>query len=510
MATRLRPSFYSGELDQLQTDLLAVACFEDQVSGTRELDGLDRAFSGDLRTLLDEEEFTGKSGSRVLIHTHGKLAARRLLVVGLGKRGDFEMPETRVYGATVMEAASQTRVLDIAVVLPPLDSSATERSARFLYEGLHLGAYRFDHYQAEDQRKRPRVESVSIVLAAGQAQPHLALAQAEIVASAVNRARDLVNEPPSALTPAALADYARELAKTEGLECQVLGPKECEKHKMGLFLAVSRGSTEEPRFIHLIYRPKGKSARRRIALIGKGVTFDSGGLSLKPSAGMLDMKADMAGAAAVLGTMSAVARLGIKAEVHGIVAATENMISGSAYKLGDVIVGMGGKSVEIHNTDAEGRLTLADALSYAEQLVQPDEVIDLATLTGACVVALGPHHAGVMGNDNALIEHFLGAARRVGELAWKLPLPKKLRPMLESKIADMKNVGERWGGALTAGLFLKEFIGDTSWLHVDIAGPAYADKAEGHVPQGGTGYGVAALLEHLGTRGSAGSNPSIG
>ncbi len=506
---RVRSSFYRGELGQLATDLLAVACFEDQVSATRELDGLDRAFSGNLRRILDEEEFKGKSGSRVLVHTHGALSTRRLLVVGLGKRGEFDMPDTRAYGATIMEVANATRVKDVSVVLPPLDGSAAERSTRFLFEGLHLGAYRFDRYQADDQRKRPNVESVSIVLGAGQSEPHLALAQAEVVGNAVNRARDLVNEPAGVLTPTALADYARELAKSEGLECQVLGPKECEKQKMGLYLAVSRASAEEPRFIHLTYCPKGKSVRRRIALVGKGVTFDSGGLSLKPSAGMLEMKADMAGAAAVLGTMSALSQLGIKAEVHGIVAATENMISGSAYKLGDVIVGMSGKSVEIHNTDAEGRLTLADALTYAQQVVQPDELIDLATLTGACVVALGPYHAGVMGNDNALIEHFLGAARRAGEHAWKLPLPKQLRTMLESKIADLKNVGERWGGALTAGLFLQEFVNDISWLHVDIAGPAYADKAEAHVPQGGTGYGVAALLEHLAARGSAGSNPAV-
>lgn len=505
-------SFYTGELADLEVDLLALAVFEDQVSGVRELDTLDRAFAdcGGLLRILEEEEFKGKEGQSLLIHTQGKVAARRLLVVGLGKRADFDVTDTRRYGVAVLDAAHRSRAVTLGLLPPPLDGSAIERSSRFLAEGLHLGAYRYDRFRAEESRKRPLVETVRLVLPADQTPPHLALAQAEVVAAAINRARDLVNDPPSELTPAALADHAQALAKAQGLECRVLGPKECEKLKMRLFLAVARGSVEEPRFIHLVYRPKGKDRpTRRIALIGKGVTFDSGGLSLKPSASMMDMKADMAGAAAVIAAMGALPALGLKAEVHALVAATENMPSGSSYKLGDVITGMGGKSVEIGNTDAEGRLTLADALSYALKQVEPDEIIDLATLTGACVVALGPHIAGVMGNDQALIEHFLAASRRAGEEAWKLPLPRRLRPAIDSKVADMKNVGDRWGGALTAGLFLKEFVEDTPWIHVDIAGPSFSDKASGHIPEGGTGFGVAALLEHLVSRGSAHSNPSV-
>ncbi|MCK5796439.1 MAG: leucyl aminopeptidase [Deltaproteobacteria bacterium] len=497
MSKTIKPVFFSGDIQELAVDLLALATFEDQVSDVRELDLLDSAFGGRLRKVLEEEEFSGKKGQRVLLHTQDLIAAHRVLIVGLGKREDFDVPKTRYFGAAVMDAATQTRIVSLGVVLPPLDTSAAERSSRFLTEGLSLAAYRFDRYRAEDSRKRPKVDAITIVLAPDQPEPHLALAQAKIVAEAVNRARDLVNEPASELTPQALADYAQELAKGEDLDCTILEAKACEKRKMGLFLAVARGSATEPRFLHLVYRPKGKTAGRRIALVGKGVTFDSGGLSLKSNANMLDMKCDMAGAAVVLAVMGALSDLGVKAEVHGVVAATENMISATSYKLGDIIKGMGGKTVEIHNTDAEGRLTLADALSYVVKEVQPDEIIDLATLTGACVVALGPHHAGVMGNDNALTEHFLAASRRAGEHSWKLPLPHELRSQLDSKVADLKNTGDRWGGALTAGLFLQEFVEEVPWLHIDIAGPAFAEKADGHIPQGGTGYGVASVLEHL-------------
>lgn len=296
------------------------------------------------------------------------------------------------------------------------------------------------------------------------------------------------------------------MARDRELECRVLGPREIERQKMRLLLAVARGSAEEPRFIHLIYRPKGKDKGvKRHVLVGKGVTFDSGGLSLKPSASMTDMKCDMAGAAAVLGTLSAAGELGLKCEVHGLIGATENMLSGTSYKLGDVVTGMAGRSVEVVNTDAEGRLTLADALAYAVKL-KPDSMVDLATLTGACMVALGPDVAGVMGNDVSLVEHFVAAARRAGEEVWRLPMPRRLKAQLESPVADLKNAGERWGGALTAGLFLKEFVGDVPWVHVDIAGPAYAEKAWGHIPRGGTGFGVPTLLEYLGSR--DGSNPS--
>ncbi|MFI5288712.1 MAG: leucyl aminopeptidase family protein, partial [Polyangia bacterium] len=314
-------------------------------------------------------------------------------------------------------------------------------------------------------------------------------------------ARDLINEPAGEMTPKKMAEVAQKVAKQHGLEVKVLGPKECEKLGMGMYLGVAQGSDEEPRYIHLTYRPKGKPApKKTVALIGKGVTFDSGGLSLKPSAGMEDMKVDMSGAAAVISAIGVLAELGSPYEVHAIAACTENMPSGKSYKLGDVLKSMNGKTVEINNTDAEGRLTLGDAIAYALAECKPDEIFDFATLTGACMVALGPYTAGVMGNDLSLVEQWLSSARLAGEDMWHLPLNEKLREQLKSEIADMRNTGERWGGALTAGLFLKEFVGDTPWVHCDIAGPAALDKEVGYLPKGGTGFAVATMVEYLAPR----------
>jgi leucyl aminopeptidase len=275
---------------------------------------------------------------------------------------------------------------------------------------------------------------------------------------------------------------------------EVLDRTACANLGMGLFLAVAQGSTQEPRFIHLSWRPP--LARRRVVLVGKGVTFDSGGLSIKTNEGMLDMKTDMAGAAAVLAAVVAAGEEKIPVEVHALAACTENMPSGSAYKLGDVLRSFDGKTVEINNTDAEGRLTLADALTFGLRL-KPDAILDFATLTGACIVALGPHTAGVMGNDEPLASTFLAAAEHAGEEMWRLPLPPRLAEQLKSDIADLRNTGERWGGALTAGLFLKEFVGNVAWIHVDIAGPSSASKDQGHIGKGGTGFGVLSILNYL-------------
>lgn len=505
----MKYSFYTKDINEFETDILAIGLFEDSLS-TLHFQALDRVFSNRLSEIIAEEEFKGKESDEILIHTQGTIRAKRLLLLGLGKRSDFDIPEIRNYGARIVAAAQKSKVTTIGLCPPPLDDSALDRSVRSLSEGIELGHYRFDKYRSKEKEKTKAIKKIEIVIDKSQKEPHLSIAHAQEIATSINIARDLVNEPASYLTPKALADYASHMAKKLGLECNIYGPKDCEKLNMGLYLAVGKASQEEPRFIHLVYKPKGKTkGHKKIALIGKGVTFDSGGLSLKPSNSMLDMKCDMAGAAAVIGVMHALPALGIRAEVHALIAATENMISGSAYKLGDVIKGMNGKTVEICNTDAEGRLTLADALSFARKELKVDELIDIATLTGACMVALGPHMAGIMGNDNTLIEHFLAASRRSGEDVWKLPLSKKLKSTLDSKIADIKNVGDRWGGAITAGLFLKEFVEDTPWIHLDIAGPAFADKADGYIPKGGTGFGVAALIEHLSTRGSATLNPAV-
>jgi leucyl aminopeptidase len=372
------------------------------------------------------------------------------------------------------------------------DASACEIAA----EGALLGSYRFDKYLTEDRPARPATTAFLLrppgVVDAADGER--AFARARTTARAVSRARDLVNEPAGTMTPTELANCAAGWARDAGLTVEILDRAGCAALGMGLFLAVAQGSTQEPRFVHLAWTPPG--AKRRIVLVGKGITFDSGGLSLKTNEGMLDMKTDMAGAAAVLAAAAAAGEEKLAVEVHALAACTENMPSGNAYKLGDVIRSLDGKTVEINNTDAEGRLTLADALSFGLRF-KPDAVVDFATLTGACMVALGPHTAGVMSNNDGLANDLLAAAQRAGEDMWRLPLPPRLFEQLKSEIADFKNTGERWGGALTAGLFLQEFVRDVPWVHVDIAGPSSASKEHGHIGKGGTGFAAAAIIEFL-------------
>ena len=319
--------------------------------------------------------------------------------------------------------------------------------------------------------------------------------KAQAAAHAVNLARDLVNSPPAECTPRYLAQVAQGIANDNGLSCVVFDEARIMAEKMNLLAAVGNGSSEPPRFIHLTYRPAGADASTpQVALVGKGLTYDAGGYNIKPTGSLEDMKVDMSGAAAVLGAMKAINAYAPKVVVHGIIPSAENLVSGNAYKPGDIIRSHNGKTVEIMNTDAEGRLILADALSYAEKL-GCQKIVDLATLTGACMVALGPHTAGLFANDAEWRKAIEAAAERGGEDLWALPLSKKLRGMLKSPIADMKNIGERWGGAITGALFLQEFIGKATWAHLDIAGPASSDKPEPGTPRGGTGYGVMTLLE---------------
>jgi leucyl aminopeptidase len=481
-----------------KADLLAVGCAEDTLDDNTLLDSFDATLAGYLRNAIREERFKGKSGQTLLFATQGRMAAGRLALIGLGKRAQVALPALRGFAGRAARLAESTGAHRLAL-LPPLGflGPRPELAALLerLVEGVLLGAYRFDKYLSEDRRTPSTLDQVSLLLGVPPS-PDLEAARtrAEALARAVCLARDLINEPGGYMTPSRLADAAREVAAQHGLGCVILGPDQCRDQGMGLFLAVAQGSTEEPRFVHLSWKPP--APRKRVVLVGKGVTFDSGGLSLKPNDGMLDMKTDMSGAAAVIAAMGAIAAEKLPLEVHALAACTENMPSGRAYKLGDVLRSKAGKTVEINNTDAEGRLTLADAISYGLEL-KPDAVLDFATLTGACVVALGPHTAGVMSNDDALATAWLDAAKAAGEEMWRLPLPDRLKEQLKSDIADMKNTGERWGGALTAGLFLREFVGDVPWVHVDLAGPSTADKDAGEISKGGTGFGVATIVEHL-------------
>lgn len=503
----MKLSFYAEDVTKLSTQLIGLACFDEGLGEGAIFKALDQSLDGLLSKLVAEEQFKGKKGQSLGIHTHGRIGPQRILLLGLGARKDFQPAELRNFAARVVKSGASSSLKDVAIVLPYGEGGVQERAVQFIAEGALLGAYKFDKYLAVDARKPVTVEEVKITTSADNLDAQRletlrhAIQRAEIIAQAIANARDMVNEPAAYMTPKKIAEVAAKLAKQHGLELEVLGPKECEKLGMGMFLAVSQGSEEEPRFIHMTYRPKGKTPpRKKIALVGKGVTFDSGGLSLKPSAGMEDMKIDMAGSATVLSAIGALADLSVPYEVHAFAACTENMPSGKSYKLGDVLKSMNGKTVEINNTDAEGRLTLGDAITYAISKVKPDELFDFATLTGACMIALGPHTAGVMSNDLSLAERWLQAARLAGEEMWHLPLPERLKEQLKSDVADMRNTGDRYGGALTAGLFLKEFVGETPWVHVDLAGPAAADKESGYVGKGGTGFAVATIVEYLAGR----------
>ena len=452
----------------------------------------DQALGGALRQTIADERFLGKPGQVVSLHTLGRMPAKRLALIGRGK-APLGARELLVLGGRASRLATTTGARSAALLAP---NAAAPAELQALAEGAALALYHFARYLTDERATPPALAQMTLLVPAAFDEPAAAAAleRAASTARAVARARDLVNEPAGALTPSRLAATASEWAQAAGLSIDVLDREACSKLGMGLYLAVAQGSAEEPRFIHLAWKPE--RASKRVVLIGKGVTFDSGGLSLKTNDGMLDMKTDMAGAAAAIAATVAAGEEKLPIEIHALAACTENMPSGSSYKLGDVLTSMAGKTVEINNTDAEGRLTLADALTFGLRL-DPDAIIDLATLTGACIVALGPYVAGVMSNDDPLANEWLAAAGAAGEDMWRMPLPPRLVEQLKSEVADMRNTGERWGGALTAGLFLKEFVGDKPWVHVDIAGPSSADKEHAHVSKGGTGFAVATLLAFL-------------
>lgn len=493
-----------GPALQASVDLLAFTSFGD---ATKEplFKSVDSALGGVLSDVARSESFEGKAGQSITVHTHGRLPARRVLVIGSGPRGEFANPSIRDLTAVAAQTANRVGAATVGFVVPALGATREAALVQFAAEGVVLGTYRFGRYMTGEDQKRPGalknfgliLESKKKATAAQTRAQQTAVDRGSAIASAVNHARDLINEPAAVATPSALAADAQAIAKKHkgAVTVTVLDAKQCAALGMGMFLAVGQGSDQEPRFIHMTYKPK-KAAKKKLCFVGKGVTFDSGGYSLKPSQSMEDMKVDMSGAAAVISAMDAIATLGADVEVHAVAACCENLVSGRAYKLGDVLTSMDGTTVEINNTDAEGRLTLGDAITYARTKIQPDELFDFATLTGACMVALGPYTAGVMSDHDALVRSWMGVAERTGEDMWRLPLNGRLREQLKSSIADMRNTGDRFGGAITAGLFLKTFVKDTPWVHVDIAGPASVSSTRPSQPKGGTGFAVASIVEY--------------
>ncbi len=482
----------AGALSNEKSGLLVAGAYlgYESDSGIKSLDKL----SDGLLDVATSENFTGKPGQTFSFRLE---EGKTLVLIGLGDKNSFSIEQCRDYAARAVAAAAKLKAKSLSIAVPSCRATQLPRYAQNTVEGCILGTYSFDKYKSK--KVKNSLETVRVLAdVKGKKTKSIAasIKKGEITANAVCQARDLVNEPADTATPSFLANAAKKIAKTHGLKVKVYSAADCKKMGMNLYLAVGRGSSEAAKFIHLTYTPKRK-ATKKIALVGKGVTFDSGGYSLKPSASMMGMKVDMAGSAAVISSMAAIAQIGSKYEVHAIVAACENMVSGNAYKLGDVFKGMDGTTVEINNTDAEGRLTLADALTFARTKVKPDEIFDFATLTGACMVALGNYTAGVMSDHNNLAKQWLTSAENAGEDMWRLPLTKALRGQLNSPIADMKNTGERYGGAITAGLFLQNFAKDTPWVHTDIAGPASRTGSTPAIKKGGTGFAVATIVDYV-------------
>jgi leucyl aminopeptidase len=443
---------------------------------------------------LSGGDFSGKEGETALLYTNSYLAAPRLLLVGLGNRTSFTLERLRRVAANVAKRARSLGIREAAFALPSPEGAGIEGSARAAAEGATLGLYRFTRYktggkEAEDDRE---LEALGLV----HDDEAAALRGVDIgvkAAAATLLARDLANEPSNAATPEYLAAKAREVAERYGMETKVLDRAHIEAEGLVGLATVGRSAENEPRFIAVEHKKGGDAAP--IVLVGKAVTFDSGGISIKPSSGMENMKFDMSGGAAVLGAMEAVGALDLPLNVVALVPATENLPGGDAFKPGDVLRMHSGKTVEILSTDAEGRLILADALSYARRY-EPAAVVDCATLTGACHVALGDYASGLMGNDEDLIAEIQTAGEVTGERAWPLPLFDEYTEQIRGDVADIKNSGGRYGGALTAGAFLKEFA-DYPWAHLDIAGTAYGKKGNAYTPKGATGVPARLLVEFL-------------
>ena len=491
-------SFYSGNLAAAQADVLILGVFEDVWQKAAHVRLVDRALGGALIAAARDEQFAGKQKQKLVLATAGKVRCRRVALVGLGREETGSAATMLRLGGAATRTARSVGAKSLVLCLPFAAADVTAHLCEAAARGLVLGGYRFERYLSEPSRA-PDVSKAALAFVDGGrplAAVKSAVSRAQAIAAGVVVARDLVNEPGIEVYPETFAAAAKKLGTSHRLKVRVFGALEIEKMGARLLLGVGAGSARPPRLVHLTYAPAGGKSKRSVALVGKGITFDSGGLNIKPTGGIETMKMDMAGAAAVLGTMVALSKLSPKVTVHGVMALAENMPSGTAIRPGDVLRSAAGKTVEVNNTDAEGRLVLADALHFATTLgVQ--HVVDLATLTGAVKVALGPSTIGLFANDDALATALADSAARAGEDLWRLPLTETLREQLKSDVADMKNTGDRFGGAITAALFLREFVGKTPWAHLDIAGPAESTVEDGAYAKGGTGVGVATLIDWL-------------
>ncbi len=468
-------------------------------SGAAPWEGLDEQVGGLIASALNGPAFNGKAGRCLHVPLRAEAGPRELILVGLGKPAEVNLESWRRAVARGAAAARRHGARRLAVALRP-DIASEESIAAATAEAVLLGEYRFTEFKKPEDDETV-IADLWIVGVSDSVEPEVGVATT--VARATCWARDLINTSPSDKRPPALAAMAQQMASEAGLDCNIIDEAAARDLGMTALLAVARGSSVEPRVVVLEHAGADPDSDP-IVIVGKGVTFDTGGISLKPATAMDEMKSDMSGAAATLGTLRAVAELDLPMRVVGVVPMAENMPGGNSYRPGDLIRAYGGTTIEVINTDAEGRLILADALAYACERFQPRCIVDLATLTGACVVALGEDVAGLMDNDADLAAELLAAGERVGESVWRMPMFPHYAKMIDSKVADIKNSGARWAGAITAAKFLERFVDDdTPWAHLDIAGPAYRTKATPYVPRGGAGFGVRLLVSWLRSRAPA-------
>lgn len=491
------------DFSKCKTDTLAVGLFSD----TKELDKLNKELNkklnGAIDRLMELGDFKAKDGTNAVVYGNNEIAAKRILLVGLGEKKKATLDTVRNAAANAAKTSVELKAKTMSLALHNAFGGRFDLSAmaRALSEGVYFGSYRYDEFITENENGR--LGSLKVELIDSDSAKIQKLKKGLSVGIAIGKAqsyaRTLANRPANVITPAEIAAAAKELARgSKRLSCTVFDEKQMAAKGMGGVLAVGSGSQNKPRFIILKYSPPGKAANTlpTVALVGKAITFDSGGISIKPSANMEEMKLDKSGGIAVLGAMKALAELAPPVNVFGIVPSAENMPSGTSYRPGDIINTFSGKSVEVQNTDAEGRMILCDAISYAVKQ-KCGIIIDIATLTGACVVALGKYMAGLMGNDDGLIKDLQKAAEASGEKVWPMPSGEEYAKEMKSKIADLKNIGSRWGGACTAAAFLRQFAGDTKWAHLDIAGVWNFEKATEFTSEGASAFGVRLLTAYV-------------
>jgi leucyl aminopeptidase len=492
---KLEVKVITADITSVKADAIIVNLFEGVEHPGGATSAVDKALDGAITKLIKQGEIKGKLNEISIIHSLGKVPARIVAVAGLGKQAELTTDRIRVVAAEFCRSLRRLNCQRIATIIHGAGAGGIEPEAasQAITEGSLLGLYRFQKHMTKKAENKD-IEELLIVErdAAKLSTLEQGCKKGRTIAEATNWARNLINEPSNYMTPSDMAKTARKLAKTHGLSLIIMDREQMEKEGMGALLGVAQGSLQPPKLIVLGYKGD-KTSSNIMGFVGKGITFDSGGLSIKTSEGMVEMKSDMAGAASVIATLGAIAQLKPKVNVTAVVPATENLPGGNALKPGDILKAANGKTIEVVNTDAEGRLILADALSYAvKQGLSP--LVDLATLTGACRIALGDTYSGILGNSQELIERVVKAGADAGERLWQMPMHEEYKEMNKSDVADIKNSGGRWAGTITAAHFLAEFVGDTPWVHIDIAGTSFRDKERGYLVKGATGVGVRTLI----------------